>query len=161
MIFVAVGTQKFQMNRLLKEVDMCVEQKDIDEEVFAQIGNSTYLPKNFKYSRFLSKDDFNNKIKNCNLLITHSGVATIIAGLRYNKPVIVVPRLSKYNEHVDNHQLQIADSFQELNFVLKCENELELPMLICEARKHKFDKYVSQREEMLSGIETFIESLGE
>lgn len=29
MIFVAVGTQKFQMNRLLKEIDNCIEGRDI------------------------------------------------------------------------------------------------------------------------------------
>ena len=41
MIFVAVGTQKFQMNRLLEEIDNCIEGRDITEKVFAQIGNST------------------------------------------------------------------------------------------------------------------------
>lgn len=92
MIFVAVGTQKFQMNRLLEEIDNCIEGRDITEKVFAQIGNSTYHPKNYEYSTFLCKEDFEERVKECNLLITHSGVATIITGLKFDKPVIVVPR---------------------------------------------------------------------
>ena len=161
MIFVAVGTQKFQMNRLLKEIDNCIESRDITEKVFAQIGNSTYQPKNYEYSTFLCKADFEERVKECNLLITHSGVATIITGLKFDKPVIVVPRLAKYGEHVDDHQLQIADSFQELNFVIKCQDIPKLSEAITEARSHKFDRYISQREKMIKTVELFIDGLGE
>lgn len=161
MIFVAVGTQKFQMNRLLKEIDNCIEGRDITEKVFAQIGNSTYHPKNYEYSAFLCKEDFEERVKECNLLITHSGVATIITGLKFDKPVIVVPRLAKYGEHVDDHQLQIADSFQELNFVIKCQDVSKLSEAITEARSHKFDRYISQREKMIETVELFIDGLGE
>ena len=161
MIFVAVGTQKFQMNRLLKEIDNCIESRDITEKVFAQIGNSTYQPKNYEYSTFLCKEHFEERVKECNLLITHSGVATIITGLKFDKPVIVVPRLAKYGEHVDDHQLQIADSFQELNFVIKCQDIPKLSEAITEARSHKFDRYISQREKMIKTVELFIDGLGE
>lgn len=160
MIFVAVGTQKFQMNRLLKEIDNCIERGDITESVFAQIGNSSYQPKNYKYSTFLCKEDFEKRVKECSLLITHSGVATIIIGLKFGKPVIVVPRLAKYGEHVDDHQLQIADSFQELNFVIKCQDESKLSEAIVEARSHKFDRYISHRDKMTETIEMFIDGLG-
>ena len=47
MIFVVVGTQKFQLNRLLKVFDTLLEEEKIDQEVFAQIGNSDYIPKNY------------------------------------------------------------------------------------------------------------------
>ena len=161
MIFVAVGTQKFQMNRLLKEIDNCIEGRDITEKVFAQIGNSTYQPKNYEYSTFLGKEDFEERVKECNLLITHSGVATIITGLKFDKPVIVVPRLAKYGEHVDDHQLQIAESFQELNFVIKCQDVSKLSEAITEARSHKFDRYISQRKKMIKTVDLFIDRLGE
>ena len=40
MIFITLGSQKFQFNRLLKTVDELVERGIIKEEVFAQIGFS-------------------------------------------------------------------------------------------------------------------------
>ena len=45
MIFVTLGSQKFQFNRLLKAVD----ELDTDDEIFAQIGYSNYKPQNYAY----------------------------------------------------------------------------------------------------------------
>lgn len=47
MIFITLGSQKFQFDRLLKEVDKLVGEQFINQEVFAQIGYSKYKPKNF------------------------------------------------------------------------------------------------------------------
>lgn len=48
-IFITLGSQKFQFNRLLKAVDELCEKGTVDaEDVFAQIGYSDYLPKKFQ-----------------------------------------------------------------------------------------------------------------
>lgn len=159
MIFIALGTQKFQFNRLLQNVDKLIDERKIDEPVYAQIGNSDYRPKNFEYSSFFDKSEFENRIKNCDVLITHSGVATIIAGLKYEKKVIVVPRLAKYGEHVDNHQVQIAESFSKQNYVIMCMEDDSLEELIVKAKHHEFAKYISQRKQMVETIEKFIQKL--
>ena len=86
MIFVVLGTQKFPLNRLLKEIDDLVGSGKITEPVFAQIGWSDYIPQNFAFERFLEKSSFEEKIAECSMLITHSGVGTIVTGMRYGKP---------------------------------------------------------------------------
>ena len=159
MIYVAVGTQKFQFDRLIKSIDKQVENGIINEEVIAQIGYCNYKPVNFEYKDFLTKEEFDENIKRCDLLITHSGVGTIISGLKYKKPIIVMPRLEKYGEHVDNHQTQIANSFAEMNLLLDCENEKELSNLIIEARIHSFEEYVSHRKKMIYTIKEYIEKI--
>ena len=58
MIFVVLGTQKFQLNRLLMKLDALIEDDKIKDEVFAQIGSSDYIPKHYKYTRFLDRDSF-------------------------------------------------------------------------------------------------------
>ena len=156
MIFVALGTQKFQFNRLLQMIDQLLDDERIDEPVFAQVGNSDYKPKNFKYTSFLDKYEFEEKIKECDVLITHSGVATIIAGIKNEKKVIVVPRLSKYGEHVDDHQIQIAQSFSKQNYVIMYTESADLEKLITKAKHHEFAKYVSQRKQMIKTIEDFL-----
>lgn len=159
MIFVAVGTQKFQFDRLLKEVDMLIENGAIKERVFAQIGNSTYYPRNYEYEKFISKEKFNNYINKCDLLICHSGVATIMSGIKLNKPIIVVPRLAKYKEHIDDHQVQIGNSFCELNYILKCDEHDNLEKLITLSKSYKFEKYRSQNKQMMDTIRKFIEGI--
>lgn len=159
MIYVAVGTQKFPFNRLLETVDKLIATGSIKEEVIAQIGHSDYQPQHYAFQRFLNKDEFNNNIEKCNLLITHSGVATIIAGLKYNKPVIVVPRLSKFGEHVDDHQVEIAESFSNQNFVMMCGENDDLAELVQQAPKHDFSKYLSQRERMIKTIRDYLDTI--
>ena len=46
MVFITLGSQKFQFNRLLRAVDELIEKKVIQEDVFAQTGYSDYEPKN-------------------------------------------------------------------------------------------------------------------
>ena len=44
MIFVTLGSQKFQFDRLLRKIDELIDIGVITDEVFAQIGASTYIP---------------------------------------------------------------------------------------------------------------------
>jgi len=159
MIYVAVGTQKFQFNRLLKEVDELVERRIITEPVFAQIGNSDYVPQNYSFQNFLSRDEFETKVKECSLLITHSGVATIMAGAKNNKPIVVVPRLAKYGEHVDDHQKQIAKMFAEQNIIVACEEDGSLKDALIKAKSNSFSRYNSQRQAVVDTIREFLSSI--
>ena len=159
MIFVAVGTQKFPFNRLLKGIDDLIEQGRLEGDIFAQIGHSDYVPRNYKYKDFLSKDDFQSCISDCEVLITHSGVATIIAGMKMEKPVVVVPRFARYAEHVDDHQLQIAESFSDKNLVLMCKNMDKLDVIVQDAKTHTFSKYVSQKDRIVKTIRDYLETI--
>ena len=93
MIFVTVGSQKFQFNRLLKEIDKLIEDKIIDSDVFAQIGVSDYIPKNYKYIKFLTSEEFNKYLNNCDMVITHAGTGVIVNAVKLEKKVIAIPRL--------------------------------------------------------------------
>ncbi len=156
MILVVLGTQKFQCDRLLKKVDELVENGTINEDVFAQKGYSRYIPKHYTTVDFLPKEEFENKIEECSLLITHGGVGTILSGIYHRKPVIVFPRLKKYKEHVDNHQLEIATAFQKKNLVLVCGEDDDMAKLIDLSREKRFGKYVSHRDYMIGMIRNYI-----
>lgn len=159
MIFVAVGTQKFPMNRLLRQIDELIASGDIQEEVFAQTGHSDYQPVHYSRKDFLTKEEFDETVRNCDLLITHSGVGTIISGVTRGKPVIVYPRLSKFGEHVDDHQLEIAQSFSEQNLVLLCAEGESLAKKIAEARNTEFAVYRSQRTAVLHTVREFLNTI--
>lgn len=160
MIFITLGTQKFQFNRLLEYLDRKIETGEIKDEIFAQIGSSTYIPKNYRYKDFIDKDEFTNKIENSDLIITHAGVGTIITSINKNKKVIVVPRLAKYNEHIDNHQLEIAKSFSCKNYVLSNGEEInDLLKNINKSKNFKFEKYKSSNKKIQQLIEDFIKDV--
>ena len=156
MIFVVLGTQKFQCNRLLQEIDKLIEEGKITEPVFAQIGHSDYIPKNYMYTNFVQKEEFEDKISACNLLITHSGVGTILNGINLKKPIIVFPRLKKYREHVDDHQLDIARAFSKKKLVLMCGENDSLDKLIKESHSFEFGTYVANQGKVVEVINAFI-----
>ena len=157
MIFVTVGSQKFKFNRLLEEIDKLIERKVIDEEVFAKIGASDYEPKNYKYKYFITQDEFKEKMFKADLIITHAGTGTIITALKNNKKVIAIPRLAKYGEHVDNHQIQIIDEFKNLNLIEPVYEIKDLENAIKKVNIKKYDKYISNTETILNDIKKFIE----
>ena len=158
-IFITLGSQKFQFNRLLRIVDELIENGVINESVFAQVGNSDYLPQNYEFENFVSRDEYERKVKECDLLITHSGVATIMSGLKNNKPVIVVPRLAKYGEHIDDHQIQIAETFAEQNFVIMCGECDSLEEALTKAKNNVFSRYESNRMFVVKTIREFLNSI--
>ncbi|OZG68544.1 PssE/Cps14G family polysaccharide biosynthesis glycosyltransferase [Bifidobacterium eulemuris] len=158
MIFVSVGTQKFQFNRLIQSIDDFVRDGKIQDEVVMQTGYSSYLPRLIESHKFFSPEKFDTYIDDCDVLVTHGGVGTIVKGLKANKPVVVVPRLEQFREHVDNHQIEIADAFAAKNYILKCIDVNSLPSLLYVAETHSFERYVSQQGKAIDVIEKFLTS---
>ena len=157
MIFVTVGSQKFQFNRLLEAVDKLIEDGVINEEVFAQTGVSDYEPKNYKFVDFTTREEFNEKLDKCNLLITHAGTGVIVNALKKGKKVIAIPRLKEYGEHVDDHQMQLIEQFTELGLIEPVNEIDELGKAITETKKKDYKKYVSNNVVILNNIVKFVE----
>lgn len=157
MIFVTLGSQKFQFNRMLVEIDRLIEEGKITDKVFAQIGASDYKPKNFKYKDFLTQDEFKDYMKNANLVITHAGTGAIVTALKNDKLVIAIPRLAKFGEHVDDHQIQLIDEFKELNFIEPVYEIEQLEKALENVKEKKYNKYISNTENIINDIEKFIE----
>ena len=155
MIFITLGSQKFQFNRLIKTVDELVGEGKIKEEVFAQIGYSDYQPVNYKYKRFLDRDEFSNMEEKADVLITHGGTGAIVGAVKKGKKVIAVPRLAKYGEHVDDHQIQIIGQFKELNLIYSCE-DMDLEKALEIVKKTEYKAYRSNTNRIIDSLEEFI-----
>lgn len=156
MILVTVGSQKFQFNRLLKKIDELIEKKIITDEVYAQIGASDYKPKNYQYVDFMLQDEFNNMMNKCDIVITHAGTGVIVNAVKREKKVIAVPRLAKYGEHVDDHQIQLIKQFDELNFIEPCYDLCDFEKAFDRLKRSTYKKYVSNTETIIDSINEFI-----
>lgn len=156
MILITVGSQKFQFNRLLKEIDRLIENKIIDEEVFAQIGVSDYIPKNYEHIDFMSQDEFNKKMEEADTIITHAGTGVIVNAVKKEKKVIGVPRLAKYEEHVDDHQIQLINEFTSLGFIEPAYETSDIEKALKNIKKKKYNKYISNTDAIIESIEIFL-----
>ena len=124
MIFVTVGTHEQQFNRLVQKIDELVCDKIITGKVFMQIGYSTYEPKYVQWSRVISYEEMTKYVNQADIIITHGGPATFMSVLGKGKTPIVVPRLEKFNEHVNNHQRDFAKKVKELGYNILIVEEI-------------------------------------
>lgn len=154
MIFVTVGSQKFQFNRLLKTID----NLSINEAIFAQIGHSSYMPINYRFVRFLSSREFDTFIDRADIVISHGGTGTIIKAIKKGKKVIAVPRLSRYGEHIDNHQVQFVRELRDLDLVFECQDCDDLLRCLIEIQGKNFKTYESKTDQIVRSIEAFLDN---
>lgn len=118
MIFVSLGTNDKSFERLLKAIDKEIQLGNIKDKVIVQSGYTKYSSSNMEIIDLMPMDKFNKCINDCDILITHGGVGTILDGLKKGKKIIAFPRLSKYQEHVNDHQVEIIEEFYNSGYIL-------------------------------------------
>ena len=155
LIFVTLGTQDKHFPRLLE----AVEKLDIDEKIIAQTGSTDFKSNKMEVHKFLSQDEFNKYMEEARIVITHAGVGTIIYGLSIDKTMIVAARLKKYGEHVNDHQLQILDTFSKDGYIIPLREFSELKNKIIEAEKFKPKKFISNNKNFVKLLDNEITKL--
>lgn len=125
MIFVTVGSRNYPFDRLFKRLDALYEDGTLTESMFAQIGTSTYKPKNYDFKEFVSPEEFVELIEKADIVVTHGASGSIMKALNAGKKVIAVTRLEKYGEHINDHQIQNNEAFSSNKYVLMADLELD------------------------------------
>lgn len=157
MIFITLGSQKFQFNRLLRAMDELVASGEVEDEVFAQSGYSDYKPQHYQFQRFLDREEFDKMIGKSDIIITHGGTGAIIGAVKQGKKVIAVPRRAMYGEHVDDHQIQLVSQFRELNLIFECDDCNKLDEALQKIQQLEFGSYRSNTQTIIDSIERYIE----
>ncbi len=106
--FISLGTHPQQFERLLWEVERLVDEGKLVGRVFAQIGHTSYEPKNFEFEKFIEPSRFKRLVEECDVFITHAGEGNIGLAKNLGKKFIAVPRKKEFDEHTDDHQLELA-----------------------------------------------------
>lgn len=156
MIFVTVGSQKFQFNRLLQHIDNLVDNGVIQEEVFAQTGFSDYRPRNYSFKDFIDRDELTQKIRDSRIIITHGGTGSIMGAVKEEQKVIAVPRLRRYGEHVDDHQEQIIKQLIEEHIIMGVNRLEEIADVLENADTFTVLPYVSNSQAIIDSINDYI-----
>lgn len=159
MILVLLGTQNNSFHRLLEEIDRLIKNKVIKEEVMIQAGYTKYTSENMKILDFVSKEELEELQNKADLIITHGGVASILQSITKEKKVIAIPRLHQYQEHVNNHQTEIVELFNQKGYIIGIQRVEELEKAIGQVEKFEPRKYTQNHDKMLKIIEDFIDKI--
>jgi UDP-N-acetylglucosamine transferase subunit ALG13/glycosyltransferase involved in cell wall biosynthesis len=147
MIFLTVGSA-LPFDRLVEIVDQAVRSNLVTSDVFAQIGNGSYVPTSFPSVPMLSRAEYDARFSAASAIISHAGIGTIASAIRLRKPLLVLPRDPLLGELVDDHQLKTAHRFEMLGHLLMFTDESSL-----RARMASLQSFVPQlREPNASGV---------
>ncbi len=119
MILVMLGTQNNSFHRLLEKIQEMIDKKVINEKVIVQAGRTKFESKDMEILGIVPEEKLKELIEEADLIITHGGVGSIVTALKMHKKVIAVPRLSGFNEHVNDHQIQIVDTFDKQGLLIR------------------------------------------
>lgn len=158
MILVMLGTQNNSFYRLLEEIDRLIEIGKINDEVIVQAGYTKYESKNMKIIDFASSEEIEKLEQKANCIITHGGVGSIIGSIEKGKKVIAVPRLKQYGEHVNDHQLDIVESFDKLGYIIGITDVSQLGDALQKIAEFKPNEYIQNTGNIIKIVENFIDN---
>lgn len=155
-LFVPLGTQKFPFGRLIMALNDLVDNGVYaPDEIVMQSAMYPVEPK-FNHVGLIPVEEFNHYIQEAEVVITHSGVNSIISSMQLGKPLVVVPRLYEYGEHVDNHQVEIAELMSIKYDVLILMEMKNLKATIDAALTHEYKHWQSHKEELVNAVRGLI-----
>lgn len=138
-IFATVGTQ-LPFDRLIRELDAWTEGNS-QCDVVAQIGLSRYEPRHMRWDRMVPEKRFREYLSDCDAIVAHAGMGTIISAIDNGKRVIVMPRRAEYGEHRNDHQLATAKRLGHLQGLAVVQDGPELAEALEEV--HRSRRYSS------------------
>ncbi len=153
MIFVTLGTQDKQFDRLLREV-----KKIKNEKVIVQNGY-THCDSSLQHKDYFENDEFLKLMKEASVIITHGGVGSIIQALRFNKAILAAPRLKKYGEHTNDHQLQIVKEFEMQGYLLGFYEGHDINSALAALKEFTPKPFVSNTQVFVEKMFEYIESI--
>jgi UDP-N-acetylglucosamine transferase subunit ALG13 len=122
--FVSLGSHTAGFDRCLRMVDEAVARGILPGPVRSQVGHSDLVPASFAPTRWRSPGDMRQAIAESEVIVCHGGAGVISAVLRAGRRPIVVPRLERHREHVDDHQEEIARKLAELELVVVADDRI-------------------------------------
>lgn len=108
-VFVTVGTiRPYGFRRLLDRVSAILPDS---VEVVWQVGVTPADGLRGEVVPFMDGERFAAEVAKADVVVTHSGIATVLGLLDRGVFPVVVPRERARGEHVDEHQTQAAEAF--------------------------------------------------
>ncbi len=159
MILVLLGTFPTEFIRPLHEIEYLLNAGVIKEEVIVQNGYTNFESSNMILKGFVSLDELNKLYQESDLIISHGGSGSIIKGLKFRKKVIAIPRLAKYGEVVDDHQLELVKKFSDLGYLIPWYENQKLEKIYKNVDSFKPEIYESQKDEIINFLDNYLNTL--
>lgn len=111
MILVTVGMHSQPFDRLVRAADGLATIAS--ETVLIQRGVSRYATTSSASFDFTDELGMAACLSGARVVVAHGGAGSILAALGAGKPLVLVPRLKRFGECLDDHQLELVEALAE------------------------------------------------
>jgi UDP-N-acetylglucosamine--N-acetylmuramyl-(pentapeptide) pyrophosphoryl-undecaprenol N-acetylglucosamine transferase len=130
-IFVTVGSNPtFRFDRLIEAVAQLEPQ-----ELVVQHGPATPPPGVTEAHQWLTFDQVLDFMGQADAVVSHAGTGTIICAAQMGHVPVVMPRLQRFGETVDDHQVALATVFERTGRVAVVWDAAKLPEHVAQSSK--------------------------
>lgn len=158
MIFCSVGTQQgfTRLTGYLSKWSISNPEYEIVAQVY---DDDQKLPFSV-VKNFIHEPEFSRYFDQASVIVSHAGMGNIIRSLELGKPIVIVPRESQKNEHVNDHQLDTVEGMSDLPMVYSACNyqdfDLSLKLAIKNMNLNLLSKKNSEKEKLIYSIKDFL-----
>ena len=159
MILVLLGTFTIEFSRPIIAIENAIKNGDVKEEIIVQAGHTAYSSELLTIRSFIDPKELNELNERAEIIVTHAGVGSILRGFKMHKKIIAIPRLYKFQEHVDDHQVDILEEFAECNYLIPWHEDDNFKDLLAKARTFEPSPFVSTKKDLEGFLLNYIDSL--
>lgn len=158
MIFVVLGTWDMPFPRPLVEIERAIESGQLTEPVVVQSGKTKYTSSRMTITPFFDKAELERMYEQASVVIVQAGVGSIMLGLKKGKTVISIARLAKFDEHIDDHQLEILDVFTKQGYIVPWQGNGDLMQVLERAKSFVPAQYTFGQEKISASILDYLQA---
>ena len=114
MILVTVGSS-WAFDRLVRTADELAVH--LDESMIIQRGESSHVPQHAQHVDTVDGIQMQDWLSEARVVVAHAGAGTILSVLQAGKPLVIVPRMARFGEVIDDHQLELAEALESRGWV--------------------------------------------
>jgi UDP-N-acetylglucosamine transferase subunit ALG13 len=162
-IVVTVGTDHHPFNRLIGWTNEWLRgHHEMSDRCFVQYGTASVRP-TCSGSQFLEVSPLSALLDTAEVIICHGGPGSISEAWARGRRPIVVPRLARLGEHVDDHQADFCQQVAGLGKIALAQTLPEFAMLVDEAvsdpSRLRVDRTGSDSPEAVARLGKLVEEL--
>jgi UDP-N-acetylglucosamine transferase subunit ALG13 len=118
-VVVTLGTSRgYDFSRLVKRL---LEVLPEETEVLWQTGDTDVSRFGIEGHYAIPEADLSQAMQEADAVVAHAGVGTALAAFEVGVCPLLIPRRYALKEHVDDHQIQIADELAKRDLVLSVD----------------------------------------
>jgi beta-1,4-N-acetylglucosaminyltransferase len=131
-IFTTVGSTQIPFARMIRALDQLP-----GEQLSVQHGPVSPPPGAAEAQAFMEFPEVVEHMEAADVVICHAGAGSILCAFRAGHTPVVVPRLARHSETVDDHQLELARALAADGRVIAVEDLATLPEAVAGAPRRR------------------------